>query len=273
MKIRPFEAGDSQHFNLPPFPQGTKAWIVLDPYPVGYVAYSPIAGLPHLADLYGYIVPYYRRKGYASRMLSFMLDELANTSITQIAAPSEDINSSSAEFLRYHGFFVEHVEWDMVRYSLDDLSPPDLEIVELPLDEGVPLLRELYNFNFKDSAWYQPYGSNAELREELGPDGRCFFAYEDGQPIAFIGATIENNSADLEPVGVVQAHRNKGVGQRTLNALLNKLKADGLESVSLTVWSTNAIAVKVYTKAGFQIVNTRTYLAYNLDGAAPPDSD
>jgi RimJ/RimL family protein N-acetyltransferase len=67
-------------------------------------------------------------------------------------------------------------------------------------------------------------------------------------------------------VGVHPAYRKQGLGERLLHAAIEEAKTIGLERIELTVYATNAIAIKIYEKAGFTVDGVRRR-ARKLDGA------
>jgi RimJ/RimL family protein N-acetyltransferase len=66
-------------------------------------------------------------------------------------------------------------------------------------------------------------------------------------------------------MGLREAYRGRGLGERLLRATLDAARAAGLERVSLTVYARNTGAVALYRKVGFAIEGTRVR-GKKLDG-------
>lgn len=266
MQIRSFRSTDYDYFQIPPFPGGGHAWVGLDPFPVGYVGYVPLPGLPHLADLYGYVFPTQRRMGYGSRLLRYLLDELADSPIRQIAAPCDHLQTSVALFLRQRGFVHDHEEIELVRHNLNDVGPTGRRLRQYPEADALPLMRRLYDEAFRPTPWYQPYVSDDELRDDLGRRSDIFFLAIDERPIGFAAVRYVDDTAEIEPLGVIAEYQGRGYGRMLLSTLLYELAIRRVAAARLSMWANNPAAYQLYRQLGFQIAHSRIYLAYNLPG-------
>ncbi len=90
--------------------------------------------------------------------------------------------------------------------------------------------------------------------------------FSDGKslPIGFITYSVNIDTADLQDLFVAAAKRRQGVA----NALLSAFKIDaekrGVKKLFLEVRESNAAAISLYLKAGFNFVSTRK--KYYADG-------
>jgi ribosomal protein S18 acetylase RimI-like enzyme len=67
-------------------------------------------------------------------------------------------------------------------------------------------------------------------------------------------------------MGVVEAYRGRGIGLKLIRAALGKAKANGLRRVELEVFHSNATAIALYQKVGFEIEGRKRRAAI-LEGA------
>lgn len=65
------------------------------------------------------------------------------------------------------------------------------------------------------------------------------------------------NEAMLLSMGIRPGWRGRGLGQRFVKGVLDRLRARGLRSVALLVGKDNRRALKVYADVGFEIVDER----------------
>jgi len=72
----------------------------------------------------------------------------------------------------------------------------------------------------------------------------------------------------LHRIVVNPKFQNKGIGFRTMNHMIEELKADGVESLRLDVFSENPYSLRLYDKLGFEKVgeaNWRMGLFYIME--------
>lgn len=66
-------------------------------------------------------------------------------------------------------------------------------------------------------------------------------------------------------MGVVAAHRGKGIGSKLLENVIRSSWGAGLKRIELEVFTTNTVAVNLYKKNGFELEGTKRNARY-LDG-------
>lgn len=249
---------------------GGRAWtIISDRETVGYALLVPVPALDGVFELDGGVVPPMRRRGFARRLLSHVLEEARSVHAYQISCSVSAMNSPAALFLKDAGFFVEHEEYRMV---LDD--PSDDPTLKLPESCQIQLygtarairqFRDLYERCFSGLAWYQPYESDDEVSTELADPGDILFILENRQPIGFGWLRwTDNRRAEIEPIGLVKAFQGRGFGRILLQALINHAAKQGAQSIALGVWKDNLRAIHLYEQMGFRRVETKTFLAINV---------
>jgi ribosomal-protein-alanine acetyltransferase len=93
-------------------------------------------------------------------------------------------------------------------------------------------------------------------------------AHDNGHVIGFIaGVMADKQSARILMLAVWEEWRCRGIGTTLLNAFMRECGLRGLKAVHLEVRKTNVIAIRFYSKFGFQVVNViPRYYADGEDG-------
>lgn len=88
------------------------------------------------------------------------------------------------------------------------------------------------------------------------PDDRCLVAEKDGKIVGAVWTRIMDDYGHIDnqtpslAISLYREYRNRGIGTQLMRRMLEKLKADGYKSVSLSVQKAN-YALQMYRKAGF----------------------
>lgn len=85
----------------------------------------------------------------------------------------------------------------------------------------------------------------------------------DGKIIAYAGAWVSFNQAEVMSVAVDPDFRAQGVGTILFGELINRVKARGAKSITLEVRPSNTAAIKLYQSFGLKSVGRRR--GYYLD--------
>jgi len=97
-----------------------------------------------------------------------------------------------------------------------------------------------------------PWSENAF--EELLTRPYCFYlvALADGRPAGCCGYTVSFREASIDNVVVAKCYRNHGIAQRMLEELIAAGEKASVEAFTLEVRVSNAAAIHIYEKLGFQ---------------------
>lgn len=82
--------------------------------------------------------------------------------------------------------------------------------------------------------------------------------------LGYIHYSLSVDSMDINSVFVFPSFRRKGIAEKLLSAVINTAKEKRLDKIFLEVRETNAPAIKLYQKAGFNSVGIRK--KYYFDG-------
>ena len=85
----------------------------------------------------------------------------------------------------------------------------------------------------------------------------------DGKIVAYAGAWVSFNQAEVMSVAVVPELRGQGLGTLLFGELIKTVKARGAKSITLEVRPSNAAAIKLYENFGLRSVGRRK--GYYLD--------
>ncbi len=265
MIIRPIQTADFAYFEIPTFASTAHGWVLEDAYLIGYAAIDPVPGLPHICDLYGFIDPAFRRRGYGSQFLKFVISQAnAIGGVRQLSVSIDSTIEDSIPFLKKRDFYYEHLEYEMSRSVKGDIRPTGFDLKCLPSYQAAQQMIRLYDVCFQTLAWYQPYCDEMEVLDNLGNDGQIYFLESMGQLVGFAGVLYENGKAEIEPLGVVPAVRGEGFGRILINTLLYIFSQRGCNFAHLTVWADNTPALRLYESVGFVRQDKRQFMALDL---------
>ena len=92
----------------------------------------------------------------------------------------------------------------------------------------------------------------------------------EGVIAAYVNGWIDpvNRIGDLGPVGALPAYRRQGLTQAVLLECMQRMRALGMDRVSVSTGATHTPALRLYASVGFQIVNE--YHEYVRPGVANP---
>ena len=128
-------------------------------------------------------------------------------------------------------------------------------------EKHLPALAEL-----EKQCFHAPW-SEKMLREELG-GGIFLVAEQDGEVQGYVGCQTGLDEGYITNVAVFPSCRRQGVAEALLHELLHRADEKKLAFVTLEVRASNAPAIALYEKNGFQPVGVRKnyYSAPTEDG-------
>ena len=101
-----------------------------------------------------------------------------------------------------------------------------------------------------------PWSENSIALELKNPLALWLVAVEDGEICGYIGSQSVMGESDMMNVAVHPDHRRKGLGEKLVLALCDALSAENT-SLALEVRASNAPAISLYEKLGFEQIGLR----------------
>jgi ribosomal-protein-alanine N-acetyltransferase len=142
--------------------------------------------------------------------------------------------------------------------SSDEITYRQAMVLDLPI--FVALDKELFPY----SPW-----SSAQYQEEFASSTRYFVVAIDKEQrilgYAGVFAPGVGATADILTVGVVPAHRGKGIARQLMALLTDWASKNGASAMMLEVKHDNVEAIGLYQSLGYETLNTRKdYFGYGL---------
>ena len=122
----------------------------------------------------------------------------------------------------------------------------------------VPAIAELEKICFSD-----PWSENSIAGELNNPLSYWLVAEEDGVIAGYIGSQSVLDSADMMNIAVAPQYRRKHVGQMLVESLIEYLQTKKVIALLLEVRVSNAPAIALYEKIGFEQVGCRPGYYHN----------
>ena len=193
---------------------------------------------------------------------------MQQTAVQQVSCQVRTLDNPAARFLRKHGFYVEHEEWQMMRADLRHLPQPvekdGVKIVTQRRAEAVRHFHHLFSTSFAGLPWDQPY-SPQEIDTALDIAVDILFLTLDSKPIGFAWLHLQASGLGMvEPLGVLPEYQQQGYGRFLLLSALHELARRGASRAPIGAWRANQTAIHLYQSLGFTHHETITFLAYDL---------
>ena len=102
-----------------------------------------------------------------------------------------------------------------------------------------------------------PWSESALLAELTNQFARFFVAIVNGEIAGYIGAHNVLGEVYITNVAVFMSQRKKGIGEMLISELIKVVKNENAEFITLEVRASNASAIRLYEKCGFEKVGER----------------
>lgn len=126
-----------------------------------------------------------------------------------------------------------------------------IEIITMN-ETHVSAIAEIEKLCFSD-----PWSENSISSELSSRISYWLVATEGDAVLGYIGSQSVLGESDMMNVAVHPEHRRKGIAQMLIMALMQGLKERGNHNLSLEVRASNAPAITLYDKLGFEAVGRR----------------
>lgn len=102
-----------------------------------------------------------------------------------------------------------------------------------------------------------PWSLNSINSELENPLSLWLVALDGDRVVGYVGSQTVLGGSDMMNLAVLPEYRKQGIGERLVNDLVEHLKENGACCLVLEVRQSNAPAISLYTKLGFQQVGLR----------------
>jgi mycothiol synthase len=218
--------------------------------------------------------PAWRRQGLGGALLARSLDAARAQQASVVKSGADDRLTGRAAFLGKHGFTPE-AQW------VDMRAPATTALPEPVLPTGYTirthanlqdpaLLVETLNAGFCDYYDFRE-STPAEMghwlaRESVAADGLFVAFGPDGDPAGICLTEANPTRRDeagqpvgfIDSLGVVPAHRRRGLARALLLTGMHWLRAHGQGAIDLDTWGHNDRALPLYTGVGFAVTRRGT---------------
>jgi mycothiol synthase len=229
------------------------------------------------------VVPEFRSCGIETPLVETALRELKARGMT-IAQTWTDITQKELVEL-FEGLHFKHIRvFSVMEMELSELSQNigeskqvSIRPLRKELEDDIRLFNWLGNESYKEDLDYSP-NTLEETRHFLFRDlylkqKEVFFAMLDGESVGCVGIGIDEKynlekqtqAGEVFVIGVLKAHRRKGIGARLMLHGLERLKTKGMTRAILGVEDENLTQAKrLYEKLGFRVKKREIILERDL---------
>jgi mycothiol synthase len=250
----------------PNFDADQNIWVAeLDGNFVGYGQILPRSDNP--STIYVVVHPIQRRKGLGDKLLGLALSRARQTKSKTIHVYANGHNTASNEFLKRYDFEVIGKSGVMVAPVSKLLQ------AEIPPGYFIRRYQELENHNpaivvqaldqcYKDMVGHHQNVTSADrYMEYYGEQGIHFLFDEHEKLIGICAGKPEGRKGErevfdlLDAPGLIKEYRQHGFQSFLTLAVMNWLREKGTYPITLEYWGDDEMAIAIYRKLGFVLVN------------------
>jgi len=225
------------------------------------------------------VVPEFRSCGIEPALIETALGELKARGMT-IAQTWADLSEreriellKDLQFRHVRVFSIMEMEVAELPQSFGENKQVAVRPLRKELEDDIRLLNWLGNESYKEDLDYSPI-TLEETRHFLFCDPylkekEVFFAVLIDESVGYIGVGIDEKynlekkvqAGEVFAIGVLKAHRRKGIGVRLMVHGLERLRAKGMTKAILGVEDDNTTqAMRLYEKLGFSVKKRESIL-------------
>ncbi|MEJ2210181.1 MAG: GNAT family N-acetyltransferase [Anaerolineae bacterium] len=102
--------------------------------------------------------------------------------------------------------------------------------------------------------------------------GDLWCLYSGGVLAGYCHLRIENNKAHIARIAVHPDYRSRGLGGRLMETMIDHSLTNGARAITLSVQQDNPVAISLYRKYGFAVVDESAQFEVDLDDEVPGDA-
>lgn len=99
--------------------------------------------------------------------------------------------------------------------------------------------------------------SEASFEDSLAREDTVFLVCEEEEVLGYIGMYLSFEEGEITNVAVAESYRGRGCGNMLIEAMKKEAKARNAECILLEVRVSNAPAISLYKKNGFEEIGIR----------------
>jgi len=225
------------------------------------------------------VVPDFRSCGIETALIETALGELKARGMT-IAQTWADLSEreriellKGLQFRHVRVFSVMEMELAGLSQNIGEHTQVAIRPLRKEMEDDIKLFNWLGNENYKEDLDYSPIALE-ETRHFLFCDPylkekEILFAVLNGESVGCVGVGIDEKynlekkvqAGEVFTIGVLKAHRRKGIGARLMLHGLERLRARGMTKAILGVEDDNPTqAMRLYEKLGFSVKKRESIL-------------
>ncbi|MDF2610815.1 MAG: acetyltransferase [Lachnospiraceae bacterium] len=216
------------------------------------------------AEITACTLPEYRQKGYFNQLLNEAKKELLKYQPIDILYVCEPQSQGGVAAIHKLGAELDFTEY-FLRYSGDTSEEMRRKHSEMVLRnaeaEDIESLIMLSQQTFGDE--YD--NAKSLITKSLESSNRTqYIVTLKGEPIGLAAVSIEDFETSIFGVGILPNQQGKGYGKDLLILLIEIIKKQGIDNITLEVDSSNQNAFHLYKKCGFVVAASYDYYRKSL---------
>jgi ribosomal protein S18 acetylase RimI-like enzyme len=216
------------------------------------------------AEISAYTLPEFRRKGYFKQLLNEATKELQKYQVSNLLFVCEPQSKDGMETIKKIGVELDFTEY-LLQYNhsakaFDHVKSTQIELKKATLDDLETMVK-LSQLSFDDE--YED--AKSMITKAFESESRTqYIAILNEQPIGLGGVYLEDGEVSLFGLGISPNFQGKGFGKELLHLIIEELKHQGIQNITLEVDSNNQTAFQLYRKYGFEIQAAFDYYRKSL---------
>jgi len=205
----------------------------------------------HEAEITGYTLPTFRRKGYFKSLLGKAVEELEKFDIPELLFVCESPSIQGKKVVNALKADYKHTEYfmrlDKSRYScLNAYRLRLLKAEQKDLERAITAYMRVFDDSYEES--------KSLIKNCFESDARVQYLAVLNDAIIGVGsANLEGEDVSIFGLGVVPDCYGKGYGKELLHLIVDRLLERGRSEITIEVNSENETALALYKKTGFRI--------------------
>jgi len=211
------------------------------------------------AEISGFTLPEYRKKGYFKALLTKASNELKKYEVQDILFVCEPQSLDGKAVIKKLEANYEFTEYSL-KYNKLNIAYQNQHLNKIALYK--PSLQDSkILINLRQQIFDDSY-ENAESRVIKSFESQCriqHLAILDREFIGIGGISFEQDEAYIFGFGIIPKYQGKGFGKTMLKLMLKNLIEQNIEKIMIEVNSENERAFNLYKRCGFEVETAFEY--------------